>query len=349
MKRCTQCGDEKPEDAFEMQPSRGRLRAECRECRRIASREWYAKRRLNPPEKKPETKRCKDCLEVKSISEFRPNGAGYFHARCKTCEKAIHQAKRREQYRNDPTGRFYWPFVNEAGIRVKPCTYCHAEKATSEFYTNRPGRLHGKCKDCDKAIRQANYDANPEKYRSASLESARRHPDRARARHQRWYNANREYYVRYHREYYAANRDRYLAYYRVRHSKETPGFRHMWYVRRREYFQVYVETNKERIRENGHKWRQRHPEKHADIYNRYRARKRNAPRIEKIDRKAIIERDNWTCYLCGVTCTPQNVTLDHVVPLYRDGTHTADNLRVACRPCNSRKGTKLLCELLLSA
>jgi 5-methylcytosine-specific restriction endonuclease McrA len=32
------------------------------------------------------------------------------------------------------------------------------------------------------------------------------------------------------------------------------------------------------------------------------------------------------------------ITLDHVIPLTRGGAHTASNLRVACRSCNSSKG-----------
>lgn len=71
-----------------------------------------------------------------------------------------------------------------------------------------------------------------------------------------------------------------------------------------------------------------------------RARKANAPRIEQIRRGFIIERDDATCYLCGRRLEDSEITLDHVVALANGGDHTEDNLRVACRPCNSRKGTR---------
>lgn len=325
MKRCTTCGLEKTEGAFEMQPSRGRLRAECRECRRIAGRAWLARRKMNPPQPKVQTKRCKRCQEVKPTSEFSPSNPGYFHARCKACEVALDQEKRQEQYRNDPTGRFYRPFFNEAGALVKRCTYCHAEKSVSEYYRNgwerskgdRAGRFHGKCKVCDKAIKKADYDAHPEKYRETVRRSAHKHPDRVRARLHRWKSANRTYLLQHYRAYNETHREE-----RRTYNRST---------RRRQLARI---------------WDKAHPEIGVDKQHRRRARKRNAPRIEKIDRIAIIERDNWTCYLCEQVCTSQNVTLDHVIPLFRGGTHTADNLRVACSSCNSRKGTKHLKDFL---
>jgi 5-methylcytosine-specific restriction endonuclease McrA len=38
------------------------------------------------------------------------------------------------------------------------------------------------------------------------------------------------------------------------------------------------------------------------------------------------------------------MTLDHVVPRHRGGTHTWENLVTACTQCNHRKGGRLLDE-----
>jgi 5-methylcytosine-specific restriction endonuclease McrA len=38
------------------------------------------------------------------------------------------------------------------------------------------------------------------------------------------------------------------------------------------------------------------------------------------------------------------VVFDHVAPLSRGGPHSEANLRVACAPCNRRKGNKLPAE-----
>ncbi len=345
MKRCTKCGVEFPEETFEMQPSRGRRRSECRECRKIAQREWYAKRRLNPPKPKSETKRCNHCHNVKPISEFSPGSPGYFHGRCKACEVAIHREKRREQYRNDPTGRFYRSFINESGIMVKRCIRCYIEKQLSEFYTS--GKYYRpRCKECNNAEKKMYYDNNPEKYRAYARKYYRKYPEKHNAKNQRWNAANRERLLHRYRAYNETHREERRTYDRIRHSKETPEFRHMEYEKRRDYIQEYSRINRDRKNATNRLYRQTFPEKHAEKENRRRARKLNAPMVEKIDRQAIIERDKWTCYLCGCICTSENITLDHVVPLARGGSHTADNLRVACRSCNCKKHAKHLHDFL---
>ena len=63
--------------------------------------------------------------------------------------------------------------------------------------------------------------------------------------------------------------------------------------------------------------------------------------VEPVSRHDIIVRDASTCYLCGRLLTADEVHLDHVIPLARGGAHTADNLRVACAPCNQSKGATM--------
>jgi 5-methylcytosine-specific restriction endonuclease McrA len=55
----------------------------------------------------------------------------------------------------------------------------------------------------------------------------------------------------------------------------------------------------------------------------------------------IIDRDDATCYLCGLSCWPHEIHIDHVVPVSRGGDDHPSNLRVACRTCNMRKGKKM--------
>ena len=78
-----------------------------------------------------------------------------------------------------------------------------------------------------------------------------------------------------------------------------------------------------------------------------KARKRAARygvSITPVNRRRVIERDKQTCYMCGRKIARHELALDHVVPLSRGGPHSESNLRVACKPCNLRKGDKLPCE-----
>ena len=54
----------------------------------------------------------------------------------------------------------------------------------------------------------------------------------------------------------------------------------------------------------------------------------------KITRRAVFARDGWMCQYCGARTS---LTVDHVIPRSKGGTHTWDNVVAACRRCNSRK------------
>lgn len=70
---------------------------------------------------------------------------------------------------------------------------------------------------------------------------------------------------------------------------------------------------------------------------------RGATQGEPVYRNDIIDRDLRTCHLCGKThLEDHEIHLDHVIPLSKGGTHTADNVKVACAPCNLRKGARIL-------
>lgn len=74
-----------------------------------------------------------------------------------------------------------------------------------------------------------------------------------------------------------------------------------------------------------------------------RARKKNQF-VEAVYRNEIIKRDNQTCQLClkKVDLTkqaphPLSVTMDHIIPLAKGGTHEPKNIQLAHFICNSRK------------
>jgi 5-methylcytosine-specific restriction endonuclease McrA len=77
-------------------------------------------------------------------------------------------------------------------------------------------------------------------------------------------------------------------------------------------------------------------------------------RIVKADRESfdpleILNRDAWTCYLCGKHTPPalrgQKVAdapeLDHIIPLSKGGSHTRANVACACRACNIAKSDSM--------
>jgi 5-methylcytosine-specific restriction endonuclease McrA len=55
----------------------------------------------------------------------------------------------------------------------------------------------------------------------------------------------------------------------------------------------------------------------------------------RLTRLEVFNRDQYTCQYCGKGI--RQLTLDHVIPRYRDGQHTWENVVSACIPCNRRK------------
>ncbi|BDI15303.1 hypothetical protein ANSO36C_11050 [Nostoc cf. commune SO-36] len=64
-------------------------------------------------------------------------------------------------------------------------------------------------------------------------------------------------------------------------------------------------------------------------------------KVPPVNRREVLRRDHHTCQYCG---SGKHLTLDHVMPRSRGGSHTWDNVVAACERCNSRKGNRTLFE-----
>ena len=62
--------------------------------------------------------------------------------------------------------------------------------------------------------------------------------------------------------------------------------------------------------------------------------KRHRPQ-RKLTRFEIFHRDRYACQYCGRET--RQLTIDHVIPRYRGGEHTWENMVSACVPCNHHK------------
>lgn len=47
--------------------------------------------------------------------------------------------------------------------------------------------------------------------------------------------------------------------------------------------------------------------------------------------------DKGTCHYCGKRMSPDELTMDHIVPLIRGGLSTRGNVVPACKDCNNKK------------
>ena len=58
----------------------------------------------------------------------------------------------------------------------------------------------------------------------------------------------------------------------------------------------------------------------------------------KFCRANIYARDHHTCQYCGTTCSLEDLSFDHVIPIVKGGTKTWDNIVTSCFQCNRKKG-----------
>lgn len=59
----------------------------------------------------------------------------------------------------------------------------------------------------------------------------------------------------------------------------------------------------------------------------------------KEERLEIYNKYNGHCAYCGCELNLEEMTVDHILPLYRGGTNYPTNLNPSCRSCNKYKAT----------
>jgi 5-methylcytosine-specific restriction endonuclease McrA len=102
---------------------------------------------------------------------------------------------------------------------------------------------------------------------------------------------------------------------------------------------AWKENNKERKKQADKEWTRNNPEKVRERGRRRRARKCNAIQnaiitVTHEDVELLKEAFNQSCVYCG---SKERLTIDHVIPLAKGGTHELKNLLPCCKSCNSSK------------
>lgn len=103
----------------------------------------------------------------------------------------------------------------------------------------------------------------------------------------------------------------------------------------------YYKTHRAAILERTGQWVRTHRDEYRAIQRAAQARRRV---LERGDVHAVSGKDfrRWVdiqakvCFYCGVDCS-SGFHVDHFMPLSKGGTHTIDNLRIACCHCNLTK------------
>lgn len=192
----------------------------------------------------------------------------------------------------------------------KICNDCGERKTVGEFYPLKSGRWRPTCKPCNIASAAAWQRANREKCCAATARYRAKDPEGYRAKDRARYAKDPQKAMKRILEYEKRNRK--LCTDKMNAWCKTPA-------------------GKVNAAVQGH---------------RRRARMLDAYSPDADARIRELKSSTQQCYICGVWLSPEEVTVDHIVPLARGGRHTATNLDPACSWCNSSKGARSLEEVL---
>ena len=112
----------------------------------------------------------------------------------------------------------------------------------------------------------------------------------------------------------------------------------------------WAKTYPEKKRKTLAAWREKNPDYGKNWWKNNKDKRRNYAHIRRartIDNGGNLTVEEWNaildfyghkCLCCGRGDV--KLTIDHVIPVFHGGKHSADNVQPLCGPCNSRKKDK---------
>jgi 5-methylcytosine-specific restriction endonuclease McrA len=211
----------------------------------------------------------------------------------------------------------------------KKCTRCQQLK-TLDCFNNSSSIKDGKnyvCRDCQSIQNSKRYEQKKDIIikKVHAYRDKNRNKIRERARDK--YSTNEEYKqycLNYHREHYKNN------------TKAC-----------QEYATTYRNANRELVNKKNADYRKTPIGRFKGLKKDYRKRISRPSTLPQNSVKGELTYLEWTEILdqygcrCAYCKTEKDITIDHIVPLVKGGTHTKSNVQPLCRSCNSKKGSKL--------
>jgi 5-methylcytosine-specific restriction endonuclease McrA len=154
----------------------------------------------------------------------------------------------------------------------------------------------------------------------------------------------RRHYLRHKDKVIAANKRWALA-----NPKKIRAIKSAWKKRNPEINRRYVKDYQKRNPEKVRYWKRmsytKNPEAFKINAREYKHRKRSVSFIDCTSKIRLLRIERF-CRWCCRKLNESNLSIDHVIPLSRGGTHVPDNLVACCRSCNRSKSNKLVHEWL---
>jgi len=310
------------------------------------------------------SKICSSCKEIKSKTEFgkssgRKDGLNVY---CKSCAK--------EKSKISLTKTNLKPKLK---LVNKFCKNCSTDKPIEDFYKNKNSLdgLGTYCKSCDKQIRKNNYDGM--KLKEKKVPEEKKCNICNEIKHKSYfYTANTssdglnkvciECCKKFSVEYLSSNRKRNLGANPLNiekivcslckqeksienfHKNVTAyhGYNHRCKEctneEQKSFYKKYFLNNRSKVLEKSRSYKKSDKGRLTGrLSNRRRRARLKQNYHDKYNENEVYEQFDYRCFNCD---SEENLTIDHIVPIFLGGHDAEYNLSVLCGKCNSSKGHK---------
>lgn len=216
----------------------------------------------------------------------------------------------------------------------KLCSICKLKKPTTEFTVNKALKsgLSSFCKGCAADRRKKYSTNNKDQINKLKQENRKKYRDKELAYNKDYYQKTRQRRLEYAAEYRQNNHEKLLKdiqQYNDSHKKEN-----------KERTKNYCKNNPDKVKQIKTNYRKNNPEAVQKHHMTRRARKAQNG-VFKVSEKELAKLMTSPCAVCG---SNKQITIDHIIPISRGGTHSIGNLQPLCKSCNSSKHQKVMTE-----
>jgi 5-methylcytosine-specific restriction endonuclease McrA len=141
---------------------------------------------------------------------------------------------------------------------------------------------------------------------------------------------------KYSKEYYINNKNRLKKYNKENHKEYINNNKAKIAKYQKEYHKKYRQTERGKLIRKIHN------------QNRHYKKKYNTNSGERLTKEQIeyLTKVYTHCAYCSTPLTSDNTHIDHIHPLSKEGSHSIDNVVLACKDCNLQKNAKTLDQWL---
>ncbi len=216
---------------------------------------------------------------------------------------------------------------------MQTCTRCGCSKPIDHFsFKNKAAQIRKTwCKQCVKESSAAYYQKNKEAIKEKTSEYRRGHLDLYAEATNRWRDANPEKNMASLYKWRSENKEAIKAIDKRSYHKHAAK-------KRANAAKRYL-LNHAKALEYARQYRKNYPERRLVFHQNRRARMLSGGNLSLniIDKLKALQRGRCAC--CGKPLG-NKFHLDHIVPLFLNGTNTDDNVQLLRSECNLKKHTK---------